>query len=63
MTYSTRHEAMYDDMIRELLRYGGLQETVKAMLRRVLIPNEKEARWVDDLYEIYGRQEVIDDAD
>ena len=64
MIYSMRHEAMYDEMISELLRFAGFQESVNAILRGIIgYPSDTQARWVDDLYDIYSNQSVIDDED
>ena len=60
--YSDLHEAMYGEMISEMLRFAGFQDSVNAKLRGIgerLWPNE--AQWVDDLYGIYGDRQVIDD--
>lgn len=62
--YSMRHEAMYDEMISELLRFAGFQESVNDRLRGIIgYPSDMEARWVDDLYDIYTDKLVIDDED
>ena len=62
--FSMRHEAMYDEMIAELLQHGGFQESVNAILRGIIgYPSDIEARWVDDLYDIYSDKLVIDDED
>lgn len=62
--YSMRHEAMYDEMIAELLQHGGFQESVNAILRGIIgYPSDTQARWVDDLYDIYTDKLVIDDED
>lgn len=64
MIYSMRHEAMYDEMISEILRFAGFQESVNDRLRGIVgYPSDIEARWVDDLYDIYSNQSVIDDED
>ena len=64
MIYSMRHEAMYDEMIAELLQHGGFQESVNDRLRGIIgYPSDIEARWVDDLYDIYSDKLVIDDED
>ena len=64
MIYSMRHEAMYDEMISELLRFAGFQEAVNAILRGIIdYPSDTQARWVDDLYDIYTDKLVIDDED
>lgn len=64
MIYSMRHEAMYDEMISELLRFAGFQESVNAILRGIIdYPSDTQARWVDDLYDIYSDKLVIDDED
>ncbi len=64
MNYSERHEAMYADMVAEMLQFAGFQESVNSILRGIaerLWPSE--AQWVDDLYEIYSGLSVIDDED
>ena len=62
--YSMRHEAMYDEMIAELLQHGGFQESVNAILRGIRgYPSDTQARWVDDLYSVYTDKLVIDDED
>ena len=62
--FSLKHDAMYDEMISELLRFAGFQESVNDRLRGIIgYPSDIEARWVDDLYEIYSGQAVIDDED
>ncbi len=62
--YSMRHEAMYDEMISELLRFAGFQESVNSILRGIVgYPSDIEARWVDDLYSVYTDKLVIDDED
>lgn len=62
--YSMRHEAMYDEMISELLRFAGFQESVNDRLSGIIgYPSDIEARWVDDLYDIYSDKLVIDDED
>ena len=64
MIFSLKHDAMYDEMISELLRFAGFQESVNDRLRGIIgYPSDIEARWVDDLYEIYSGQAVIDDED
>ena len=55
---------MYDEMISELLRFAGFQESVNDRLRGIIgYPSDIEARWVDDLYDIYSDKLVIDDED
>ncbi len=62
--YSLKHGAMYDEMVAELLRFAGFQESVNDQLRGIIgYPSEIEARWVDDLYDIYSGYQVIDDED
>jgi len=55
---------MYDEMISELLRFAGFQESVNDRLRGIIgYPSDTQARWVDDLYNIYTDKLVIDDED
>jgi hypothetical protein len=62
--FSLKHDAMYDEMISELLRFAGFQESVNDRLRGIIgYPSDIEARWVDDLYSVYTDKLVIDDED
>jgi hypothetical protein len=64
VSYSVTHEAMYDEMISEMLRFAGFQDSVNDKLRGIVgVPTAQQARWVDDLYGIYSNQSVIDDED
>ena len=64
MIFSLKHDAMYDEMISELLRFAGFQESVNDRLRGIVgYPSDIEARWVDDLYSVYTDKLVIDDED
>ena len=59
--YSEWHDAWYDAMVRELLQYGDCQESVNNILRGITVPSERQARWIDDLYQVYGQRQVLDD--
>jgi hypothetical protein len=62
MNYSVIHDAFYDAMIREMLQYAGLQESEAGMLRAMgSYISGKQRNIVDDLYQIYSDQQVIDD--
>jgi hypothetical protein len=62
MNYSLKHEAFYDAMIKEMLQYAGFQESVAVMLRAMgSYISGKKRTIVDDLYQIYSDQQVIDD--
>ena len=64
MIFSLKHDAMYDEMISELLRFAGFQESVNDRMRGIIgYPSDIEARWVDDLYSFYTDKLVIDDED
>ena len=60
--HSDRHGTFYEAMAREMLRYAGFTPSVNAKLIPVSRRGycyETECRWMDDLYEIYGDQEVM----
>ena len=47
MIYSMRHEAIYDEMISELLRFAGFQESVNDLLRGIMpddLPGLRDGR-------------------
>ncbi len=60
--YSVKHDAMYDDMIKEMLQFGEFQESVRLRLRaysgEVLSINE--FRIINDLFDIYMSQQVME---
>jgi hypothetical protein len=61
--YSARHDQMIDAMVSEMLRYAGFQDSVNARLRHISATgncSDVQARWVDDLYEIYGGRQVLE---
>lgn len=62
--FSIRHGAMYDEMVSELLRFGGFRASVNDKLREIIgHPSDVTARWIDDLYSVYSDESVIDDED
>jgi len=62
--FSTRHDASYADMAAEMIRHAGFQDSVNDRLRLVVAAggcgSVSGARSVDDLYQIYGDEGVID---
>tara|TARA_R110000782_G_scaffold2628_7_gene9988 strand:- start:611 stop:799 length:189 start_codon:yes stop_codon:yes gene_type:complete len=62
VNYSVIHDAFYDAMIMEMLKYAGFQESVVFRLGAIgdYISEEERAN-VDDFYQIYAAQQVIDD--
>lgn len=62
--YSERHDSWYGSMASEMLQHAGFQASVNSKLRLVSDRNgcwPDECRWVDDLWQIYGDMDVIDD--
>lgn len=61
--YSETHDAWYPDMASEMLRHAGFQDTVNDKLRLITARDgcyPHECRWMDDLYQIYAEQDVIE---
>jgi hypothetical protein len=62
--YSDKHGNWYGAMAREMIRNAGFQKSVNDKLQSVDLRDGcygVECQWVDDLYEIYGGMDVIDD--
>jgi len=62
--YSLTHEALFVNMISEMLQYAGFQESVNQRLRDMHAETgltEHQGCCVDDLYDQYGNQQVMDD--
>lgn len=61
--YSTKHEMTYAAMCGEMVKFAGFQDSVAARLRNwaaMEFVGDDAARSIDDLWDIYGGQAVME---